>query len=241
MAKNRIQFQRGLSLNAFLKAYGSEAQCRDAVAALRWPAGFVCPQCGGTSHCILKNRALYQCNCCRHQTSVMAQTIFHRTKLPLTTWLLAIFLLTQSKNGLSALALARELFTTKARRMPAVIPSCAKSCITSNRSRGCCRSMAATSLPPYMSANDTTGISRSVSKVSRAFGVSAAYPLGVSAAHHNIDLDLDLDSRATHQQLGFANLSRSERMGLESTFLQAFHRAPDSRIDALQCLVAGRL
>src|SRR5487761_324668 len=62
--------------------------------------------------------------------------------------------------------------------MPAVIPSCAKSCSTSNRSRGCCRSIAATSLPPYMSSSETTGTSRSASSVSRAFRVSDATRTG---------------------------------------------------------------
>ena len=54
-------------------------------------------------------RDSYQCHCCRHQTSLTAGTIFHATHLPLTTWFLAIYLLTQRKNGISALQLSREL------------------------------------------------------------------------------------------------------------------------------------
>ena len=46
MAKNRIQFQEGLSLPSFLRTYGSETQCREALQAWRWPSGFVCPRCG---------------------------------------------------------------------------------------------------------------------------------------------------------------------------------------------------
>ena len=46
---------------------------------------------------------------CHHQASLTAGTIFEATKLPLTTWFLAMFLLTQQKNGISALALKRHL------------------------------------------------------------------------------------------------------------------------------------
>ena len=45
MARNPIQFQPGLSLPAFLKQYGTEAQCQEALFQHRWPKGFVCPDC----------------------------------------------------------------------------------------------------------------------------------------------------------------------------------------------------
>jgi hypothetical protein len=109
MARNMVQFQKGQSLPAFLKQYGSEGACRQALFQLRWPDGFECPECGHHSHCQLKTRKLIQCHRCHHQTSLTARTLFAHTKLPLMTWFLAIFLLTQSKTGLSAMALARHL------------------------------------------------------------------------------------------------------------------------------------
>lgn len=108
MARNTIQFQHGLSLPEFFQQYGREEQCRDALFKVRWPNGFVCPSCHNTTHCQL-SRGVYQCHRCRHQASLIAGTIFHGTHLPLTTWFLAIYLLTQRKNGLSALQLSREL------------------------------------------------------------------------------------------------------------------------------------
>ena len=108
MPKNEVQFQRGMSLSDFLAQYGPEAQCEQALFAWRWPHGFVCPECGYEGHCVL-GRGLYQCHRCRRQTSVTAGTLFAGTKLPLTKWLLAIYLLTQSKNGISAMDLARQL------------------------------------------------------------------------------------------------------------------------------------
>jgi len=108
MPKNRVQFQKGMSLSEFLERYGTEAQCEQALFAWRWPQGFVCPECGHSDHCVL-GRGLYQCHRCRRQTSLTAGTLFAGTKLALTKWLLAIYLLTQSKNGISALELSRQL------------------------------------------------------------------------------------------------------------------------------------
>jgi hypothetical protein len=54
-------------------------------------------------------RKVFQCIACRHQASLIAGTVFQGTKLPLTTWFLAIYLISQAKTGLSALALRRQL------------------------------------------------------------------------------------------------------------------------------------
>ena len=84
MARNKVQFQKGLSEVDFLRLYGSEEACRAAVFGWRWPDGFECPACGGHDHCVLDRRDLYQCNACRTQTSLTAGAIFANTKLPLT-------------------------------------------------------------------------------------------------------------------------------------------------------------
>lgn len=109
MKKNTIQFQKGLSLSAFLTEYGAEDQCFQALVKLRWPDGFKCPKCEYTDHCLLKTRPLFQCNACKGQTSITAGTIFNSTKLPLTKWFLAMYLITQNKNGISQLELARQV------------------------------------------------------------------------------------------------------------------------------------
>jgi hypothetical protein len=111
MAMNRVQFQAGLSMPDFLKDYGSEAQCEQAFEAIRWPTGFSCPRCGHAAHYVLRDgaRKVFQCNACRHQASLIAGTVFQGTKLSLTIWFLAIYLISQAKTGLSALALKRQL------------------------------------------------------------------------------------------------------------------------------------
>ncbi len=114
MPMNRIQFQRGVSMPEFFSRYGTEAQCAAALVALRWPQGFRCPRCASAEHYLVGHgaRKLYQCQACRHQTSLTAGTVMECTKLPLTTWFLAIYLISQDKTGLSALALMRQLGTS---------------------------------------------------------------------------------------------------------------------------------
>jgi transposase-like protein len=111
MAMNQIQFQAGLSLPAFLAQFGTEAQCEDSLEQSRWPQGFRCPGCGHAEHYVLKSggRKTFQCQSCRLQTSLIAGTLFQSTHLKLTIWFLAIYLISQAKTGLSALALKRQL------------------------------------------------------------------------------------------------------------------------------------
>lgn len=111
MAMNRIQFQPGMSLFELFQRFGTEAQCAAVLEQARWPAGFRCPRCGGAAHCVLGVRArkTFQCNACHHQTSLLAGTVFEGTKLGLTVWFLAMYLISQAKTGLSAVALKRDL------------------------------------------------------------------------------------------------------------------------------------
>jgi ribosomal protein L37AE/L43A len=115
MARNNVQFQRGLSEIDFDARYGSEEQCHAALVEWRWPDGFECPDCGGKAHCVVTRgaRKLFQCNACHKQTSVQAGTIFASSKLPLRVWFKAIYHLTQSKQGMSGLELSRRLGITQ--------------------------------------------------------------------------------------------------------------------------------
>lgn len=111
MPMNQIQFQPGLSMPEFIRLYGTEAQCEAALLQVRWPTGFCCPDCGHCGHCRLPSRPrlTFQCHACHRQTSIIAGTLFQGSNLPLTTWFLAIYLISQAKTGLSALALKRHL------------------------------------------------------------------------------------------------------------------------------------
>jgi len=108
---NQVQFQPGLSMADFFDRYGSEEKCLSALESSRWPSGFCCPSCGDSRHSrfVREGRTYWQCHRCRSQSTVTAGTIFQATKLPLTRWFLAMHLLTQAKNNVSALELKRHL------------------------------------------------------------------------------------------------------------------------------------
>jgi Transposase zinc-ribbon domain len=101
-----VQFQKGMSLSGFMKAYGSEGQCREMVFRSRWPKGLVFPDCGHGKYCEIRSRHCFQCH---RQASLLSGIIYEQTKLPLTTWYLASYLLTQNKGGISGLNLSRQL------------------------------------------------------------------------------------------------------------------------------------
>ena len=111
MPMNRVQFQAGLSMPEFLELYGTEEKCRAALQAARWPHGFVCPACSGAARTSFERGGLryWQCGSCKLQTSLISGTIFEASKLPLSRWFLAMQLLTQAKNNVSALELKRQL------------------------------------------------------------------------------------------------------------------------------------
>ena len=62
MARNKVQFQKGLSEAEFDELYGTEERCHAELARLRWPEGFECPDCGVQGHCVVKRgaRLLFQ-------------------------------------------------------------------------------------------------------------------------------------------------------------------------------------
>ena len=111
MAMNRIQFQPGMSVPQFMDLYGVEEKCEAALEAARWPEGFRCPRCGQKEHGLVYGRRhkRYQCRQCRHQTTLTAGTVMEATKLPLTIWFLAFYLIGQAKSSTSSLALMRQL------------------------------------------------------------------------------------------------------------------------------------
>jgi hypothetical protein len=109
VARNRVQFQKGLDMAEFNRLYGTEELCQAALVRMRWPGGFVCPRCAGRKHSFCAPRQLFQCSACRLQTSVRAGTIFHKSRTPLTKWFLGMHLMTASKNDIAALELSRQI------------------------------------------------------------------------------------------------------------------------------------
>jgi transposase-like protein len=88
--------------------FATEKACREYLARLRWPEGFVCNRCGATE--VWKaTRGRLVCRVCRYQASVTAGTIFQGTRQPLRLWFRAIWHITSQKNGASAASLQQIL------------------------------------------------------------------------------------------------------------------------------------
>lgn len=101
-----------VTLKKFQEKFDSEQACREHLFQIRWPNGFCCPKCQHQAYYFLETRKLYQCRNCKHQVSVTAGTIMHKSHTPLLTWFWAIFLVAHDKRGVSTTFIARELELT---------------------------------------------------------------------------------------------------------------------------------
>lgn len=108
-----------LTVHDMVEAFSDEAQCRQILEAMVWSRGRVCPACGFRKSTALAGRdkgrmarpGLYQCSSaeCRLQFTVTTRTPMHSTKLPLRTWLTALWLILQSDKGISSIRLAEAI------------------------------------------------------------------------------------------------------------------------------------
>jgi len=97
----------------FFQDFPDEMACENEIYQLKYPEGFVCKKCGCKTFYRLKGvpkraRKL-QCRDCKHQESLTANTLFHGTRTPLQKWFYLIFSMVQTKKGISANQLSKEL------------------------------------------------------------------------------------------------------------------------------------
>lgn len=83
------------------------------VVTLRWPSGVSCPRCKADKPSYLRSRRIWKCRECRRQFSVKVGTIFEDSPLGLDKWLPALWMLANSKNGISSYELGRALGVTQ--------------------------------------------------------------------------------------------------------------------------------
>lgn len=93
--------------------FADQEICVQFVASLRWPEGPVCPACEGKEHSYLRTRRIWKCKACKKQFSVKVGTIFEDSPITLDKWLVAIWIIANSKNGVSSHELARTLGVTQ--------------------------------------------------------------------------------------------------------------------------------
>lgn len=105
----RVGRSKALTVQQFRSLFGEEAQCVQQLTAQRWPEGFRCPRCAGTTRGSIAARRVHECAACGYQCSVTAGTIFHKTRTSLVSWLWAIYRMSHDKKGISAVQLAQEI------------------------------------------------------------------------------------------------------------------------------------
>src|SRR6266850_3474239 len=98
-----------IDLPRLIEQFGSEEKCRAFMEALRWPKSIKCPRCESEKVSRIKARPQFDCDSCRYQFSATAGTVFHDSHLPLWKWFLAVYILCESKKGISANQLKRML------------------------------------------------------------------------------------------------------------------------------------
>ena len=87
----------------------SEEKARAFLEEMRWPNGVICPRCGHKHISRLKNYRKFECAACRYQFSVTSGTFMHKTRVSLRKWLYAVYLICESKKGISAKQIERTI------------------------------------------------------------------------------------------------------------------------------------
>src|ERR1700674_4769465 len=101
------------TIRDFDKQFPNDEACFEWLQEFLYPAGIECKNCGTvTKHHRMKNRMSYSCDRCGHHEHPMAGTIFQDTRTPLKSWFYAVYLMAQSRCGISAKHLERELGVT---------------------------------------------------------------------------------------------------------------------------------
>ncbi len=105
-----------MTLSTLMDRFSTEEACKQFLQEKRWPNGVQCPRCHSTKVYTLKARPFHWV--CKGKTcggrngyrfSIITKTIFENTNYPLRTWLQVIYLMTQSKKGISALQIHRQI------------------------------------------------------------------------------------------------------------------------------------
>ena len=103
------------NLQELMIRFSDETVCRNYLEDMRWNGQPVCPHCGHSSPYRLKDGRTFRCKseACRKDFSVTVGAVFENSKIPLSKWLIAIYICTNHKKGVSSCQLARDLSVTQ--------------------------------------------------------------------------------------------------------------------------------
>jgi len=98
-----------MNIMTLMEQFDTDGECRAVLEKLRWPNGVCCPRCQSEKVYRADPRKQYDCAGCGYQFSVTSGTIFHDTHLPLPKWMVAVYLMTESRKGMSANQMKRTI------------------------------------------------------------------------------------------------------------------------------------
>jgi hypothetical protein len=100
-----------MKLIDFKERFPTEESCKAEFKLIREASTIICKKCSGTQHYWLSKKEMYQCknNTCRFRTSLKSGSVMENSKLSFTNWLMAMHLMTATKNDFSALELQRQI------------------------------------------------------------------------------------------------------------------------------------
>jgi transposase-like protein len=98
-----------VNIMTLMEQFDTDSECRRVLENMRWPEGVRCPRCESEKVYRVNPRRQFDCSACGYQFSVLAGTIFHDTHLPLPKWFVAVYLMTESRKGISANQMKRTL------------------------------------------------------------------------------------------------------------------------------------
>lgn len=101
------------TIKDFWRDFPNDDACLDWLIEYRWPDGIPCKVCGSiTKHHKMSTRRSVSCQRCGHHVHPTADTIFHKSTTPLTLWFYTIYLMAQTRGGISAKQIERETGVT---------------------------------------------------------------------------------------------------------------------------------
>lgn len=107
--KQKQQTKHEMTLMRLIGEFHDEERCRQYLESLRWSGGMECPRCEGVRCNYTQTRKTWECMSCGYHFSVTSGTMLHDTHLPLRKWLVAVYMMVESRKGVSALQLKRSL------------------------------------------------------------------------------------------------------------------------------------
>jgi transposase-like protein len=114
LVHNRLMFSGIKTLQEAIAYFSDPERTFQAAVKLRWPNGQVsCPRCGEVKHSFIKTRRLWFCYPCKKQFTVKVKTIMEDSAIGLDKWMIAIWMLSNSRNGVASHELARSIGVTQ--------------------------------------------------------------------------------------------------------------------------------